>query len=66
MRTLCSTLRSAKPPPRFLPANLHIKLANIEEKDANTITVDIVTSDKDALAKHYEINRQTGFIESME
>jgi hypothetical protein len=42
--------------------NRHIKLGKVAEQDADTITADIVTTDKDALVQRYEINRHTGFI----
>ena len=48
---------------RWLAANgnPHVKLGNVAVKDADTITADIVTADKDALVQRYDINRHTGF-----
>lgn len=41
--------------------NSHLRLGAVTEKDANTITADIVTVDKDGLVQRYDINRHTGF-----
>jgi hypothetical protein len=41
--------------------NPHVKVGEIKEKDADTITADIVTKDKDALVQRFEVNRHTGF-----
>ncbi|HVC61048.1 MAG TPA: hypothetical protein VND19_11900 [Acetobacteraceae bacterium] len=41
--------------------NQHIKLGAVAEKDADTITADVVTTDKDALVQRYDVNRHTGF-----
>jgi len=41
--------------------NRRLKLGNVTEKDADTITADIVTSDKDVLVQHFAVNRHTGF-----
>ncbi len=48
---------------RWLKAtgNPHIKLGDVVEKDADSITADIVTTDKEALVQRYDINRHTGF-----
>ena len=46
--------------------NPHIKLGNVAVKDADTITADIVTTDKDALVQRYAISRHTGFIQQTE
>jgi len=46
--------------------NSHIKLGNVAVKDADTITADIVTTDKDALVQRYAINRHTGFTQPTE
>ena len=48
---------------RWLQAmgNPHVRLGNVAAKDANTITADIVTTDKDALVQRYVINRHTGY-----
>jgi hypothetical protein len=53
---------------RWLKAsgNPHIKLGKVVQKDANTITADVVTTDKDALVQRYEINRHTGFTQPAE
>ncbi len=46
--------------------NPHIKVGNVAAKDADTITAEIVTTDKDALVQRYEINRHSGFMEPTE
>lgn len=40
--------------------NDRVKLGPIIEKDANTITVDIVTTDKDGLVQRFNIDRKHG------
>jgi hypothetical protein len=45
-----------------MSGNPHIKVANVAEKDADTITADIVTTDKDGLVQRYTVDRHTGFI----
>ena len=40
--------------------NPHIKTGAVTEKDANTITASIVTTDKDALVQRFSIDRHTG------
>ena len=53
---------------RWLTAtgNPHIKLGAVAEKDADTITATIVTTDKDALVQRYEVNRHTGFTQPVD
>ena len=46
---------------RWAAGNPNIKVANVVEQDANTITADIVTSDKDGLVQRYTFDRQNGF-----
>lgn len=46
--------------------NPRLKLGNVAEKDADTITADIVTTDKDALVQRYAIDRHTGFYRPVE
>jgi len=46
---------------RWAAGNPNIKVANVVEKDANTITADILTKDKDALVQRYTFDRRTGF-----
>ena len=46
---------------RWVAGNPNIKVANVVEKDANTITADIVTKDKDALVQRYTFDRRSGF-----
>jgi hypothetical protein len=41
-------------------ANPHIKVGSVTEKDTNTITADIVTTDKDALVQRFDVDRRTG------
>ncbi len=43
-----------------MTGNPHLKVGPVVEKDSNTITADIVTTDKDALVQRYNINRRTG------
>lgn len=42
--------------------NPHVKLGIVKAKDANTITAEIVTKDKNSLVERYEVNRHTGYI----
>jgi hypothetical protein len=42
-------------------ANPRVKLGPVSEKDADTITVDILTTDKDGLVQRFAVNRHTGF-----
>jgi hypothetical protein len=46
--------------------NPRVKLGTVTEKDADTITADIVTTDKDGLVQRFAVNRRTGFIQSSE
>jgi hypothetical protein len=46
--------------------NPRVKLGTVSEKDADTITADIVTTDKDGLVQRFAVNRHTGFIQSSE
>ena len=41
--------------------NTHIKVGNVTEKDADTITADILTTDKDGLVQRFAVDRHTGF-----
>ncbi len=41
--------------------NPHLKAGPVTEKDANTITAEIVTTDKDALVQQFNVDRRTGF-----
>ena len=41
-------------------SNPRLKLGNLTEKDADTITADIVTTDKDGLVQRFAVNRHTG------
>jgi hypothetical protein len=47
---------------RWTAGNPNIKVANVVEQDANTITADIVTSDKGGLVQRYTFDRQNGFL----
>lgn len=40
--------------------NPNIKVGNVVEKDANTITADVVTKDN-SLVQQYTVDRRTGF-----
>jgi hypothetical protein len=40
--------------------NPHIKVGAVTEKNADTITADIVTTDKDGLVQRFTIDRHTG------
>jgi hypothetical protein len=40
--------------------NPRVKLGPVSEKDADTITVDILTTDKDGLVERFTVNRHTG------
>jgi hypothetical protein len=40
--------------------NPHVKLGAVTQKDADTITADIVTADTGSLVEEYDINRHTG------
>ena len=41
--------------------NPHLKSGPVTEKDSNTITADIVTTDKEALAQRFNVDRHTGY-----
>ena len=41
--------------------NPRLTVGDVQEKDADTITVDIVTKDKSGLVQRYAVNRHTGF-----
>jgi len=43
--------------------NPRVKLGTVSEKDADTITADILTTDKDGLVQRFAVNRHTGFIQ---
>jgi hypothetical protein len=40
--------------------NPHIKVGDVTEKDADTISADIVTTDKDGLVQRFTVDRHTG------
>ena len=40
--------------------NSHLKIGTVTQRDIDTVTVDILTIDKDGLVQRYEINRHTG------
>ena len=41
--------------------NPRVKLGNVAAKDSDTITVDVVTTDKDGLVQRFAVNRHSGF-----
>ena len=41
--------------------NPNLKVGEVKEKDADTITADVVTKDKDVLVQRFDFNRHTGF-----
>jgi hypothetical protein len=41
--------------------NSRLKLGQVAERDADTITAEIVTTDRSVLVERYAINRHTGF-----
>lgn len=43
-----------------LRGNPHVKVGTVTEKDANTVSVDIVTTDKDGLVQRFNVDRRTG------
>ena len=49
-----------------MAGNSRIKVGNVSEKDASTITADIVTADKEALVQRFSVDRRTGFFSSAE
>jgi hypothetical protein len=40
--------------------NSHIKVGSVAETNADTVSVDIVTTDKDGLVQHFDVDRRTG------
>lgn len=44
-----------------MAGNPRIKVGSVAEKDANTITADIITTDKEALVQRFNVDRRTGF-----
>jgi hypothetical protein len=46
--------------------NPRVKLGTVSEKDADTITADILTTDKDGLVQRFAVNRHTGFTQLSE
>jgi hypothetical protein len=46
--------------------NPRLKLGAVTEKDADTITADILTKDKEVLVQRFAVNRHTGFPYSSE
>jgi hypothetical protein len=46
--------------------NPRLKVGAVTEKDADTITADIVTTDKDALVQRFSVNRHTGSYSSVQ
>ena len=49
-----------------MTGNPRIKVGSVTEKDANTITADIVTTDKDALVQRFNVDRHTGLYTSVQ
>lgn len=43
--------------------NPNLKVGEVKEKDADTITAEIVTKDKDALVQRFEFNRHNGYFQ---
>jgi hypothetical protein len=43
--------------------NPNLKVGNVTEKDADTITAEIVTKDKDALVQRLQFNRHNGYFQ---
>ncbi len=43
--------------------NPNLKVGDVKEKDADTITAEIVTKDKDALVQRLDFNRHSGFVQ---
>ena len=43
-----------------LSGNSHLKVGDVTEKDVDTITADIVTTDKDGLVQRFTVNRHSG------
>ena len=46
-----------------LSGNPHLKVGDVTEKDIDTITADIVTTDKDGLVQRFSVNRHSGFFQ---
>ena len=46
-----------------ITGNPYIKVGTVTEKDADTITADIVTTDKEGLVERLSVNRHTGFFQ---
>ena len=48
---------------RWLAAqgNARLKLGNVAEKDTDTVTAEILTTDKDGLVQRFAVDRHTGF-----
>jgi hypothetical protein len=46
--------------------NPRLKVGAITEKDANTITADIVTAEKDVLVQRFSVDRHTGFWQAVQ
>jgi hypothetical protein len=46
--------------------NPNLKVGTVKEKDADTITADVVTKDKDALVQRFEFNRHNGYYQAEE
>lgn len=44
--------------------NPNLKVGAVKEKDADTITAEIVTKDKDALVQRFEFNRHNGYYQA--
>ncbi|WP_130025911.1 hypothetical protein [Pandoraea sp. XY-2] len=42
--------------------NARVKLGKVVERDADTITADVVTAEKDVIVQRYEVNRHSGFV----
>jgi hypothetical protein len=40
--------------------NPHVKVGSVAEMDANTVSVDIVTTDKEGLVQRFNVDRRTG------
>ena len=46
----------------FVADNPHLKVGNVTEKDADTYTVDIVTTDKEGLVQRYDVDKRSGLM----
>ena len=49
-----------------MSGNPHIKVGSVTEKDANTITADIITTDKDVLVQRFNVDRHAGVYTSVQ